>query len=102
MSGSWPGDTPPPPPERTLEVEGLDVRVTGAGQYIVTSVDGQARLVTVEEYRGLLARKIVEEVPSPEAFRLPEVVRAGGLPALKMLGKAADILREAKARLFAA
>jgi type I restriction enzyme, R subunit len=35
-------------------------------------------------------------------FRLPEVVRAGGLAALKGLGKPADVLRETKARLFAA
>jgi len=199
-----PGETvPPPPPERTLQVEGFDVRVTDAGQYIVTSVDGQAQLVTVDEYRARLARRLVEEVPSleqfrtrwivpperremlgrlpdggrsallvraladmtdfdlydvlaelgyglaprtrpdradafgykhadwlstlppataatlraltsqfaragtdglesPEVFRLPEVVRAGGLDALKSLGKPADILRDTKARLFAA
>jgi type I restriction enzyme R subunit len=200
---SRPGETPPAPPERTLQVEGFDVRVTDAGQYIVTSVDGQAKLVTVEEYRALLARRLVEEVPSledfrarwivppqrramlgrlpdggrsallvralaemnefdlydvlaelgyglaprtrpdradafaykhaewlaalpdkaaatlraltgqfaragtdglesPEVFRLSAVVQAGGLAALKVLGKPADILRETKARLFAA
>jgi hypothetical protein len=99
------------------------VRVTEAGRYIGTSVDGQARLVTVEEYRARLARRLVEEVPkcpaaatrqaliaqfaragtdgreSPEVFRLPEVVGAGGLAALKSLGKPAEILRETKARL---
>jgi type I restriction enzyme R subunit len=200
---SRPGETPPVPPERTLQVEGFDVRVTDAGQYIVTSVDGQAKLVTVEEYRALLARRLVEEVPSledfrarwivppqrramlgrlpdggrsallvralaemnefdlydvlaelgyglaprtrpdradafaykhaewlaalpdkaaatlraltgqfaragtdglesPEVFRLSAVVQAGGLAALKVLGKPADILRETKTRLFAA
>ena len=200
---SRPGETPPPPSERTLQVEGFDVRVTDAGQYIVTSVDGQARLVTVDEYRARLARRLVEEVPSleqfrarwivpperremlgrlpdagrsallvralaemtdfdlydvlaelgyglaprtrpdraeafgykhadwlsalppataatlqaltaqfartgtdglesPEVFSLPEVVRAGGLAALRSLGRPAEILREAKARLFAA
>lgn len=200
---SRPGETPSTPSERTLQVEGFDVRVTDAGQYIVTSVEGQARLVTVEEYRALLARRLVEEVPSleafrarwivpaerremlgrlpdagrsallvraladmtdfdlydvlaelgyglaprtrpdraeafgykhaawlgalpsraaatlqaltaqfarsgtdalesPEVFRLPEVVRAGGLSTLKSLGKPADILRETKGRLFAA
>jgi type I restriction enzyme R subunit len=200
---SKPGETPPPPPERTLQVEGFDVRVTDAGQYIVTSVEGQAQLVTVEEYRARLARRLVDEAPtleqfrarwivpperremlgrlpdagrsvllvralaemadfdlydvlaelgyglaprtrpdraeafgykhrdwlsalppataatlqaltaqfaragtdgleSPEVFRLSEVVRAGGLAALKSLGKPADILRETKARLFAA
>ncbi|MCI0547513.1 MAG: DEAD/DEAH box helicase family protein [Candidatus Rokubacteria bacterium] len=200
---SRPSGTPPEPPERTLQVEGFDVRVTDAGQYIVTSVDGHARLVTVEEYRARLARRLVEDVPtldafrgrwivprerramlgrlpdagrsallvralaemtefdlydvlaelgyglaprtrpdraeafgykhgdwlaglppraaatlqaltaqfaragtdgleSPQVFRLPEVVRAGGLAALRTLGKPADILRETKVKLFAA
>lgn len=203
VRASRPDVTPPAPPERTLQVEGFDVRVTDAGQYIVTSVDGQAQLVTLEEYRARLARRLVEEVPSieqfrarwivppdrremlgrlpdagrsallvraladmtnfdlydvlgelgyglaprtrperaeafaykhaawlaglpqkaaatlqaltaqfaragtdglesPEVFRLSEVVRAGGLSALKSFGKPADILRETKARLFAA
>jgi hypothetical protein len=35
-------------------------------------------------------------------FRLPAVVGAGGLAARKGLGKPAEILRETKARLFAA
>jgi type I restriction enzyme R subunit len=201
---SKPGEPPPPvPPERTLQVQGFDVHVTDAGQYLVTSVDGQARVVTIEEYRAQLARRLVQEVPtleafrrlwiapperramlgrlpdggrsallvrtlaemtefdlydvlaelgyglaprtrpdradafgykhadwlaalpppaaatlkaltaqfasagtdgleSPEVFRLPAVVGAGGLPALKNLGKPAEILRETKARLFAA
>jgi len=200
---SRPAETPPDTRERTLLVEGFDVRVTDAGQYIVTSVGGQARLVTVEEYRALLARRLTEQVPSlegfrsrwivpsdrramlgrlpdagrsallvrtlaemsefdfydvlaelgyglaprtrpdraqafgykhaewlaglprdasatlnaltgqfvlagtdglesPEVFRLPEIIQAGGLAALKMLGKPAQILRETKARLFAA
>src|SRR5207244_2500258 len=71
---SRPGETPPPPSERTLQVEGFDVRVTDAGQYIVTSVGGQARLVTVDEYRARLARRLVEEVPSLEQFRARWIV----------------------------
>jgi len=35
-------------------------------------------------------------------FQTPAVARAGGLAALKALGKPADILRETKARMFAA
>ncbi|MEK7447114.1 MAG: DEAD/DEAH box helicase family protein [candidate division NC10 bacterium] len=191
------------PPERTLLVEGFDVRVTDAGRYIVTQVDGKAMPVTVEEYKERLATRLVEEVPtldafrarwinpprrqellgrlpdggrsaflvraledmadydlydvlgelgyglaprtrparaeafgskhrpwlatlppkaaatlqaltaqfaragtdgleSPEVFETPDVIRAGGLGALKALGKPADILRETKERLFAA
>jgi type I restriction enzyme R subunit len=39
---------------------------------------------------------------NPRVFETPEVTRAGGLPALKALGKPADVLRETKARMFAA
>jgi len=191
------------PPERPIRVEGFDVHVTDAGRYIVTSVDGKAMPVTVEEYKERLAAKLVEEAPSleifrgrwiapterrallaslpdggrapvlvraleemtnydlydvlaelgygmaprtrseradsftyknepwlrelpartgatlkalagqferggteelenPQVFQTPDVVRAGGLEALKALGKPAEILRETKERLFAA
>lgn len=197
------GPEPPPPPEPTIQVEGFDVRVTDAGRYIVTQVDGKAMPVTVEEYKERLAARLVAEAPTlesfracwieppkrremlgrlpdagrsallvqqledmaafdlydvlaelgyglaprtraeraeaftykndrwlaglpaptaatlkamasqfaragtdglenPEIFQTPEVVRAGGLPALKTLGKPADILRETKGRMFAA
>ena len=198
-----PGPEPPEPPERTILVEGFDVRVTDAGRYILTMVDGKAVPVTVEEYKQRLAARLVEEAPTvetfrarwivpperkellgrlpdggrspllvraleemedydlydvlaelgygavprtrgeraaaftykhrgwlaalpkkaaatlkalaaqfersgteglenPQVFQTPEVVRAGGLPALKALGKPADILRETKRRIFAA
>jgi type I restriction enzyme R subunit len=60
---------PPVPPERTLVVEGFDVHVTDAGHYIVTSVDGRAVPVTVEEYKQRLAARLVEEAPTLEGFR---------------------------------
>lgn len=197
------GPQPPPPPEPTIQVEGFDVRVSDAGRYIVTQVDGKAMPVTVEEYKERLAARLVEEAPTlenfrarwieppqrremlgrlpdagrsallvqrleamdaydlfdvlaelgyglaprtrveraeafaykhdrwlaglpaptaatvkamasqfaragtdslenPEIFQTPEVIRAGGLAALKTLGKPADILRETKGRMFAA
>jgi len=37
-------------------------------------VGGQARLVTVDEYRARLARRLVEEVPSLEQFRARWIV----------------------------
>lgn len=198
-----PGPEPPEPPEPTIQVEGFDVRVSAAGRYIVTQVDGKAMPVTVEEYKERLAARLVAEAPTlenfrarwieppqrremlgrlpdagrsallvqqlenmnhydlydvlaelgyglaphtraeraeafaykndrwlaglpaptsatlmamakqfaragtdglenPQIFQTPEVVRAGGLPALKTLGKPADILRETKGRMFAA
>jgi type I restriction enzyme R subunit len=191
------------PQEPTVLVEGFDVRVTDAGHYIVTMVDGKTRPVTVEEYKAVLAAKLVQEAPTLEVFRqhwiaprerrdllghlpdagrsatlvqrlehmndydlydvlgelgygmaprtrtdrvdafsykheqwlatlppqaaatlramatqfiaggtdglenpaifqTPDVVRAGGLAALKALGKPAEVLRETKARMFAA
>ena len=39
---------------------------------------------------------------SPQIFQTPEVVKAGGLTALKKLGKPAEISRETKERIFAA
>ncbi len=58
-----------PPPEKTILVEGFDVRVTGAGRYIVTSVDGKAMPITVEEYKQRLAERLVEQAPTLEDFR---------------------------------
>jgi type I restriction enzyme R subunit len=39
---------------------------------------------------------------NPNVFQTPEVVRSGGLDALKALGRPADVLRETKMRMFAA
>ncbi|MFA6135696.1 MAG: DEAD/DEAH box helicase family protein, partial [Phycisphaerae bacterium] len=64
-----PGPGPPEPPERTLRVEGFEVRVGQAGRYIVTEVDGKALPVTVEEYKARLAERLVAEVPTLERFR---------------------------------
>ena len=42
-----------------------------------------------------------ESLENPQIFQTPEVVRAGGLAALKAFGKPADILHETKERMFA-
>ena len=195
------GEGPPPPPP--IQVEGFDVRVSDAGRYIVTMVDGKAVPVTVEEYRERLAAQLTKEAPTldqfratwvnpgarkelfgklpdagrspllvraladmqdfdlydvladlgygmlprtrsdradafnykngawlstipanaaatvkaiasqfsrggtdglenPKVFEVPEVVKVGGLDALKSVGKPADVLRETKERMFAA
>jgi type I restriction enzyme R subunit len=60
---------PPPPSEPTIQVEGFDVHVTDAGRFILTSVEGRAMPVTVEEYKQRLAAKLVEEAPTLEVFR---------------------------------
>jgi type I restriction enzyme, R subunit len=66
--GTGPGP-PLPPPEPTILVEGFDVRVTDAGRYIVTQVDGKAMPVTVEAYKEQLAAKLVQEAPTIDTFR---------------------------------
>jgi len=43
-----------------------------------------------------------EELENPYVFSAPEVIKAGGLEALKVLGEPKDIIIETKRRLFAA
>jgi type I restriction enzyme R subunit len=62
------------PPERIIMVEGFDIRVTDAGRYILTMVDGKAQPVTVEEYKERLAARLVEEAPTLDLFRARWVV----------------------------
>ena len=63
------GPPPPPPESQSIIVEGFDVHVTEAGRYILTTVDGQAMPVTVEEYKERLAARLVEEAPTLDEFR---------------------------------
>jgi len=86
------GPEPPEPPERTIMVEGFDVRVAEAGRYIVTEVDGRAMPVTVEEYKQRLAAKLVEEAPTLEVFRTRWVTPA---ERRQMLGRLPDAGRSA-------
>jgi type I restriction enzyme R subunit len=59
----------PPPPEPAIQVEGFDVRVTDAGRYVVTMIDGKAQPITVEEYRERIASRLTEAAPTLDAFR---------------------------------
>jgi len=67
-------EPPPEPPEHPILVEGFDVRITDAGRYIVTMVDGKAAPVTVEEYKRQLAARLVEEAPTLDDFRFRWIV----------------------------
>jgi type I restriction enzyme R subunit len=53
----------------TVRVEGFDVRVTPAGQEVITLIDGNTVKVTVDEYKRQLAAKIIAEVRSVEQLR---------------------------------
>jgi len=88
---------PPPPPPPTVLVQGFDVHVTDAGRYIMTSVDGKAMPVTVEEYKARLAAKLVEEAPTLEDFRgrwVAPSVRREMLGRLPEAGRSALLVRD--------
>jgi len=89
-------EPPPEPPERPILVEGFDVRITDAGRYIVTMVDGKAAPVTVEEYKQQLAARLVEEAPTLDTFRSRWIVppeRRELLGRLPDAGRSAFLIR---------
>jgi type I restriction enzyme R subunit len=88
---------PPAEPERAIIVEGFEVRITGAGRYIVTDVDGRATPVTVEEYKERLAERLVAEAPTLDDFRTLWVKPSERSDLLSLLpdgGRSAPLVRE--------
>ena len=57
---------------------------------------------TLQAIAVQFSRAGTEGLESPEIFQTPDVAHAGGLKALKAIGSAADVLHEAKERIFAA
>jgi len=55
--------------EKVIRVEGFDVHINPAGAYIVTQKEGRLSMVTVEEYREMLATRLAEEVKTLDDFR---------------------------------
>lgn len=51
---------------------------------------------------GQFAKAGIEGIENPAVFQTPEVRTAGGLSALKAMGKPADVLMETKTRMFTA
>ncbi len=92
-----PEPPPPPPPERAIVVEGFDVRVSAAGVYLVTSVDGRAVPVTLEEYKERLAARLVAEAATLEEFRTRWIAPAERRDLLGRLpdgGRSAELVRQ--------
>ena len=55
--------------EKVIRVEGFDVHINPAGAYIVTQKEGKLSMVTVEEYRQMLATRLAKEVKTLDDFR---------------------------------
>lgn len=53
-----------------FRAQGLQVRVSDAGRYVVTSIDGRDTRLTEEEYRAYIAEKLRERVPTLDDFRI--------------------------------
>ena len=64
------GPGPDPDPARMIEAHGLDVRISGAGVYIMTTDgEGNAVPVSLEEYKQRLAAELVKDIPALDDFR---------------------------------
>jgi type I restriction enzyme R subunit len=61
-----------------------------------------ATAATIRALAEQFARAGTEGLENPAVFHVPGVRRAGGLAALRALGKPVDVLRETKERMFAA
>lgn len=61
---------------------------------------GRAR-ATVEALAAQFGLSGTDGLENPQIFQIPEVAKAGGLRALKELGKPVEVLRETKERMFA-
>jgi type I restriction enzyme R subunit len=58
--------------------------------------------LTIQALAAQFARGGTDELENPNIFQTPEVVRSGGLSALKVFGKPAEILHKVKERVFVA
>ena len=59
----------PQPPQPIPQVEGVSVLVRPAGRLVVAQVDGQEKLIPVEEYKERLSERLVQAAPDLEHFR---------------------------------
>lgn len=57
---------------------------------------------TIEAISAQFSRGGTDSLENPQIFQTPEVIRAGGLAALRAAGKPSEILHETKTRMFSA
>ena len=61
--------SPPADRQSVISVAGFDVRVTDAGRYVVSDVDGAIELIPMEAYKAQLAARLLQEVSTVDDFR---------------------------------
>jgi len=79
-----------------IQVEGFDVLVSDAGRLVLTQKDGRAMPVTLEEYKEIIAARLVEEAPTLDTFRqrwVTPVERRDLLTHLPEGGASASLIR---------
>lgn len=82
--------------ERTIQVQGIDVRLGDAGIAILTTIDGVAKPVTLEEYKERIAESLVGRAPTLDAFRTTWIApaeRRALLGSLPDAGRSAPLIR---------
>lgn len=87
---------PPSPTERTIQIQGIGVRLGDAGIAILTTVDGVAKPVTLEEYKERIAASLLGRAPTLAAFRATWIAPADRrelLAALPDAGRSAPVVR---------
>jgi type I restriction enzyme R subunit len=62
--------------EKVLEVQGIQVRVEAAGIAILTTMDGAAKPITLEEYKERMATSLLTHAATLDAFRRLWVIPA--------------------------
>lgn len=85
-----------------IEAQGFAVRTTDAGTFLLINKDGHIATVTVEEYRQMLAAKLVEVAPSLDDLRRQWVqrdLRLILLETLKSSGALPEVVQQVTAML---
>lgn len=83
--------------EKVIRVEGFDVHINPAGAYIVTQKEGRLSMVTVEEYRQMMATRLAKEVKTLDDFCsiwIEPEERRGLIDKLPDDGRGVRLLRE--------
>lgn len=85
-----------PTPDRVIQVQGINVRVGGAEIAILTTVDGKAMPITLEEYKERIAESLLGQAPSLDLFRklwITPPARRDLIEGLPDAGRSAQLVR---------